>query len=92
MITKEEIKNLADLARIEIGDEEALKLTKDVDAILLYVGQIKDAVGDVKPRIPTVRNIMREDVVTTKTGEYTDKLLAEAPERDGKYFKVKKIL
>lgn len=92
MITKEEIKNLADLARIKISDMEAERLTKDVDSILIYVGQIKNAAGEVKTSIPILRNIMREDVVTTKSGQYTEKLLNSAPKTEGNYLRVKKIL
>lgn len=92
MITSEEIKKLAELARIEIGETEMEKLTKDVDAILGYVGQIKDATGNVSKNVPLLSNVMREDVVTNKEGEYTEKLLHNAPKREGAYLKVKKIL
>jgi aspartyl-tRNA(Asn)/glutamyl-tRNA(Gln) amidotransferase subunit C len=92
MITKEQIKGLADLSRIELTDEETEKLTKDVDSILVYVGQIKDAVGDLKFSIPDQRNIMRDDVVTNVSGQYTETLLNSAPARDGQYVEVKKIL
>lgn len=39
-ISKEEVKKLADLARIEIDEEEAEKLSGEMDAILDYVGQV----------------------------------------------------
>jgi Asp-tRNA(Asn)/Glu-tRNA(Gln) amidotransferase C subunit len=35
---------------------------------------------------------MRDDVVTNNTDEYTEKLLNNAPSREGRYLKVKKIL
>jgi Asp-tRNA(Asn)/Glu-tRNA(Gln) amidotransferase C subunit len=35
---------------------------------------------------------MREDVIVNKAGEYTEKLLGNAPSREGNYLKVKKIL
>lgn len=92
MITKEEVKNLASLARIEISEEDALKLTKEVDSILDYVGQIKDATGGMEKLVPNLRNVMREDVVTNVPKEYTEKLLNNAPSREGDYLKVKKIL
>lgn len=91
-ITKEDIKKLADLARIEISDQEVDKLTPEIDSILDYVGQIKNAVGDVEKLVPKLRNVMREDNPTNKTGEYTEDILNNAPAREGKYIKVKKIL
>ena len=92
MITKEDIKNLADLARIEVSDSEAEGLTSQIDSILGYVGQIKDSTPNVEREIPKLRNVMREDVVTNGDGEYTEKLLNNASSREGKYLKVKKIL
>lgn len=92
MITKEDIKNLADLARIEIGDAEAEGLTTQIDSILGYVGQIKDSTGDLSSVIPKLRNVMREDLVTNTPDLYTEKLLNNAPSRLGRLLKVKKIL
>lgn len=92
MITKEDIKRLADLARIEVSDSEAEGLTSQIDVILDYVGQIQGSTGDIKIETPKLRNVMRDDVVTNIDGEYTEKLLNNAPAREGKYLKVKKIL
>lgn len=92
MITKEDIKDLADLARIEISDSEAEGLTKQIDSILGYVGQIKDSTGDLSLVIPNLRNVMRDDEVTNIPDSYTEKLLNNAPDRSGRLLKVKKIL
>ena len=46
MISKEEIKKLADLARIEIKDEEAGSLGGEMDAILDYVKSIQEFHSD----------------------------------------------
>ena len=92
MITKEDIKNLAQLARIDIPDSEALSLTKEVDSILGYVGQIQAVDSDARRIIPKLRNVLRDDVVTNNSEEYTEKLLKNAPGRKENYLKVKKIL
>ena len=92
MITKEDIKNLANLARIEISDTEAEKMTTEMDSILGYVSQIKDSTGDLERTIPKLRNVMRDDVVTNEPDQYKEKLLKNAPSREGDYLKVKKIL
>ena len=92
MITTQEIKHLADLARIEMTDTEAEKMTNDVDSILEYVGQIKEVSGDSAQTVPKLRNVMREDITTNKPGEYTEALLQNAPSREENYLKVKKIL
>ena len=98
MITTKEIEHLAKLARIELLAGEALNLTREVDSILGYVGQITGASGGlpeqagIKKEMPILRNVMRDDAVTNTSGEYTEKLLNNAPSREGQYLKVKKIL
>jgi aspartyl-tRNA(Asn)/glutamyl-tRNA(Gln) amidotransferase subunit C len=92
MVTKEDIKKLAGLARIEISENEIESLTSEIDSILNYVGEIKNATGDMERVVPKLRNVMRDDEVTRESGEYTEKLLSNAPMRDKNYLKVKKIL
>jgi aspartyl-tRNA(Asn)/glutamyl-tRNA(Gln) amidotransferase subunit C len=92
MVTKEEVKNLANLARIEITESEADSLTSELDSILGYVGQIKDASTEEVLNNPILRNVLREDVPTNKDSEYTEDLLNNAPKREGAFLRVKKIL
>jgi len=88
----EEIKKLAILARLDIGEGELESLSHEFDAILSYIGQIKEVeVGSKKPS-HFLQNIMREDIATTERGEYTDKILAEMPDTEDGYLKVKSIL
>jgi aspartyl-tRNA(Asn)/glutamyl-tRNA(Gln) amidotransferase subunit C len=93
MITKEEIQKLADLARLSLTEGEKESLRKDIDSILEYVGQIKEAGGETaEPWEPAIRNVMREDVPTGKRGEYTEALVSAAPKHERGHIKVKKIL
>ena len=92
MITKETIKHLADLSRMEISESETEKLTGEIDAILGYVGQIMNTRGDMARAVPVLRNVMREDEPENKSSEYTESILKNAPAREGNYLKVKKIL
>ena len=88
-----EIENLASLCRIDLSDEEKNELLGEMDSILSFVDQIKDLkVDDVDKRIAGLRNVMRDDENVHESGEYTDSILAEAPKKEGGYFKVKKIL
>ena len=41
MATVEDVKKLSKLARIDLGDSELEKFTKEFDAILAYVGQLE---------------------------------------------------
>lgn len=86
--------DLAKLARIEIGSEEAENLSHEFDAILSYVGEVKQATSDHKPvtNDHAIRNVLREDVNPHEPDLYTEKILEQAPAREGDYIKVKKIL
>ena len=98
MISKEDIKKLADLARIEIEEEEVESLRGEMDAILGYVGQINEVTGSVSPLLHLgegqgVRfNVFRKDENPTESGTYSQELISEFPERENNYLKVKKIL
>lgn len=93
MIQKEDIKKLAELARIEVGEEEAKTLAKDVEAILKYVEQVKNvSAGNDAVEENGLVNVFREDANPHESGIFTDALLAATPEKETGYVKVKKIL
>ena len=95
----EDIKKLADLSRIDMSDEEMIKIAKDFDPILAYVGQVQKALKesedisiDKKSENYFLHNVMREDEVTNNRGEYTEKIIAEMPDSQDGFLKVKQIL
>lgn len=94
MATTEEVKKLAALARIEIGDAELKKFTKEFDAILAYVGQLEklNLPKDVGREKPPLRNVMREDGEPHEAGIYTEKLAKQFPAREGDALVVKQII
>lgn len=92
MITRDEIKKLAHLARIAVTDEEVDEYAKDFEAILGYVEQINQVVvTDVAPAYPT-QNTTRLDEALNTEGEYLDRLITNAPEQEAGFYKVPKIL
>lgn len=96
MITIDEIEKLASLARIKLSEEEKTVLQKDVGAILGFVSQIKDVGAESAERTAVSAgapmNVMREDGEPHESGIYTERLLSAAPQREGQYVRVKKIL
>lgn len=94
MISTEEIKKLADLSRIELKEEEIEKMCGEIDAVLEYVGQIKSVSGEAGEKIEfgQVHNVLREDKDPTESGTYSELLVAEFPEKEKGFLKVKKIL
>lgn len=93
MVSPEDVAKLTALARIKISDQELAGLTADVEAILEYVSQIKQAPmqkGPADARGP--RTVMRDDGEPHEAGAFTERMLAAAPKRSGEYVSVKKIL
>lgn len=90
-MNKDEVLKLAKLARISVSDTEAESLSHEFDAILKYVGEVKEIKGKTKEDF-AIKNVFREDSDSHESGIYTEKILAEAPSREGNYIKVKKIL
>jgi aspartyl/glutamyl-tRNA(Asn/Gln) amidotransferase C subunit len=96
-----EIKKLAEMARIDMTEEEMGGIAHDFDAILAYVGQVqevskltesnsnKNQKADLSSEI---KNVMREDVATENPGIHADKIIEEMPDKDGRYLKVRQIL
>ena len=92
---KNEVLKLAKLARIEIVDEEAESLSHEFAAILNYVGEVKGVSSEQhtnKLEYVGMFNVMREDGEPHESMMYTEKILAQAPAKEGNYIKVKKIL
>ena len=93
-MTKEEILHLGNLARIKLSDSEVEKFQKEISEIIGYVGVIDNVVknGALEKKVGAVFNVFREDEVTNESESFTKDLLAQMPETDGRYLKVKKIL
>lgn len=89
----EEVLKLAKLARIGVSAEEAESLSHEFEAILGYVGQVKEVGVSITKESPWgLRNVVREDTNPHESGIYTDAVLENAPAKEKGYIKVKKIL
>ena len=99
MISKEEIDNLATLARLELSDAEKESLQKDISNILEYVGQVS-AVSVSSDGTPSVaanqpHNVLRSDTVRAAGDTMADKehsVKGAFPKREGEYNVVRKII
>lgn len=93
MIDLKDIDTLAELSRLELSAEEKAGYAKDLSNILGYIDEIKKVdAGDANLIDEKTVNTMRDDVVTNETGSNTALLVKAAPENDGSYIKVKKVL
>jgi aspartyl-tRNA(Asn)/glutamyl-tRNA(Gln) amidotransferase subunit C len=93
-MTNVDIKHLANLARLELTDEEIAAYEAEFADILAYIDQLKEVdISDDKPiEGAVVRNVFREDENPVESGINKDTLLDEAPNTHNGYVKVQKIL
>ncbi len=92
-INSEDVRKVAKLARLELQDEQIEKYTSQLEKILDYVAQLEEI--DTAKIPPTTRavevvNVLREDLV--EETEIREDLLNLAPQREGNFFRVPKIL
>jgi aspartyl-tRNA(Asn)/glutamyl-tRNA(Gln) amidotransferase subunit C len=92
-IDQTEVRKVAKLSRLDLSEKEIEEFTGQLSAILDYVAKMNELdTAGVEPlaHCLAISNIFREDAVKESLG--TEKTLANAPERDGVFFKVPKIL
>lgn len=92
MISTEDVKHVAKLARLELTEAEIEQFSKQLGDILKYAEQMNEVdTQDVEPMahpIPVV-NVMREDEV--KYEQTKEELMKNAPSEEDGFFKVPKI-
>jgi aspartyl-tRNA(Asn)/glutamyl-tRNA(Gln) amidotransferase subunit C len=94
MIDLEEVKHIAQLARIEFSEEELKDLEKDLSSILDYFHRLEEVnVDDVKlvSRLSKGGKTMREDKPSKNNSQMSEKLLGLAPRTKSRFVKVKSV-
>jgi aspartyl-tRNA(Asn)/glutamyl-tRNA(Gln) amidotransferase subunit C len=92
-IDQAQVRKVAKLSRLELTEAEVEEFTGQLSAILDYVEKMNELDTDnIEPlaHCLPISNIFRRDCVKESLG--TEKTLGNAPQRDGKFFKVPKIL
>ena len=92
-INKEEVKKVAQLARLELNMNEINNHAEQLEKILDYIRQLEKIDTDNVPcttRAIEVINVFRKD--EKKNYDSTEELLELSPSREDEYFKVPKIM
>lgn len=79
-LEKEKVKHLAELARLELGEEEAAEFSRQLSEVLAYAGKVREApVAGMEPVIHllSLANVFREDEVEPSLPR--EEALANAP-------------
>lgn len=95
MISKDDVQHIAQLARIELTEKEVKQFQEELSSILDYFDVLKKVdVSKVEPMTHSVllENVTREDKAAEQNDEVLRKLVEAAPQRKGRFFKIKSIL
>ena len=92
-ISADDVRKVAKLARLDLPEEKIATYTHQLERILDYVDHLQSVDTEGVP--PTTRavevvNVTRDDVVVPT--DVREQLLDEAPQREGDFFRVPKIL
>jgi len=93
MITTEDVKYIASLAKLKFTEEELESFTKEFNEILSYMDTLNEAdTENVEPLTHPLQGetMLREDII--RPGSTQDEALKNAPDTDGVFFRVPKII
>ncbi|HIC93053.1 MAG TPA: Asp-tRNA(Asn)/Glu-tRNA(Gln) amidotransferase subunit GatC [Anaerolineae bacterium] len=92
-LTRAEVNHIAELAKLELTEEEKEKFREQLSAILGYAEMLQRLDTEAIPPTATVlplRNVMRPDEAEPSLP--LEDILANAPQAEDSYFKVQAIL
>ena len=92
-ISADDVRKVAQLARLDLPNEKVETYTEQLESILDYVGQLQSI--DTKDVPPTTRavevvNVTRPDAIDPTA--VREDILNQAPNREGDFYRVPKIL
>jgi aspartyl-tRNA(Asn)/glutamyl-tRNA(Gln) amidotransferase subunit C len=100
-VTIEDVRHVADLANLELTAEELPHMAKDLNAVLGYIAQLNELeTGEVAAMAQASEVLglaaaqhgetLRADEILPSTDRA--EVMREAPETDGRFFKVPKVI
>ena len=101
VVTNEDVVRVAELANLELTADEMPRMARDLNAILGHIAQLNELdtagvpamaqVGEMLGLTPAAHGEdLRADVVRPSLDRAA--VMAEAPETDGRFFKVPKVI
>jgi aspartyl-tRNA(Asn)/glutamyl-tRNA(Gln) amidotransferase subunit C len=103
-VSTEEVRHIAELSNLRLTPEEETMMQRDLNAILEYVAQLNELdTSEIEPMAQVgellaerklndkdSRAVLRQDVAVSSLKR--DAVMASAPETDGAFFKVPKVI
>ena len=95
MLSKDEVKKIAKLARLELTEEEIEKMRKDLSGILEHFNSLQKVKekpqAGIAPEITGDAGIARQDRAVPQTQETNKRIIESFPDKKGTHNKVKAI-
>ena len=92
-LTRDQVRQVGLLARLELGEEEVERLTSDLNTMLAHFQKLNELdTSAVEPtfHVLDLSNVMRDDVLTPSLP--ADVVVANAPRSEGPFFVVPRIV
>ncbi len=100
-VTLDQVRHVADLANLELTAEEMPRMARDLNAILGHIAQLSELDVTGVPAMAQVSEMLGSATATHGEALRRDTVLpsidraavmTEAPETDGRFFKVPKVI
>jgi aspartyl-tRNA(Asn)/glutamyl-tRNA(Gln) amidotransferase subunit C len=94
-LTKKQIEHIAKLARLELTEKETQKYGGQLSDVLSYIEQLREVdIDGVEPtaQVTGMENVFREDAAEEWDDAERIEALAQAPELEDGWVKVKRVL
>jgi aspartyl-tRNA(Asn)/glutamyl-tRNA(Gln) amidotransferase subunit C len=92
-VSIEDVKHIAELARLKFSEDELQNYTHQLNEILGYMEKLNELdTSNVEPLSYPVEmtNVFREDIAVPSVS--AEEALKNAPDKDDKFFKVPKVI
>jgi len=94
-VTDKDVAYVADLANLELTEQERQRMLKDLNSILDYIDRLNELDTAKVPPMAQVAGVTlapagREDVLVPSLSH--QQAIQNAPETDGEFFKVPKVI
>lgn len=87
------VKRVARLARIKVSDDEAARMTGELNGILGFVEQLDEVnIDGVEPMTSVVEQTMKKRADGVTDGGYAADVVANAPVSEDNFFMVPKVV
>jgi len=92
-IDEQQVRHVAVLSRLKLSEGEVATFSRQLSAMLEYVDKLNELdTSDVEPTVHAVpiSNVLRDDEPEEPMA--VDEALANAPQREGSFYRVPKVL